>query len=274
VSTTTLLVDGHVHYHPIFGVARFLEAALRNLRAARAEVGEPNAVGCLMLTESAGMQYFRRFRDGLIEREAPGWEARPTAEDCSLVARDSRGEQIILVAGRQIVTSDRLEVLALATAAEYPDGRTLREATEGVISSGAVPVVPWGFGKWTMARGRTVAELLRSPTAGALFVGDNGGRPRVGPRPRLFDLAEGLGIPILPGSDPLPLAGEVTKPGRFGFVLRGSVDPDAPAAAIRALLATREPPRRFGRLEGLGTFVLRQTALRLQRRGRAAGVTL
>jgi hypothetical protein len=268
--TSTLLVDGHVHYHDCFGVARFLRAAQRNFQAARRETGMPGAAGCLMLTESAWSHCFRAFAAGSIEREAPGWSVRPTSEDCSLHVLGPDGAEIVLVAGRQVVTSERLEVLALATALEYPDGMPLREAAERVISTGAVPVLPWGFGKWTMARGRVVEELLASPLAGALFLGDNGGRPALAPTPRLFRSARRLGIPILPGSDPLPLPAEASKPGRCGFVLEGRVDSEAPAAAIKALLSRRAQPRRFGRLERLGTFLLRQAALRLRRRPRGA----
>ena len=62
----------------------------------------------------------------------------------------------------------------------------------------------------------------------------------------------------------MPLAPEVRKPGRVGFVLKGSIPPEKPAAAIAALLATRTQPPRFGRLESLATFVHRQVALRMR----------
>jgi hypothetical protein len=262
---TTLLVDGHVHYHDCFGVARFLRAARDNFAAVRKEADAPGAVGCLMFSESAWSHYFRSFGEGQIEREAPGWSVR-RLEDCSLAVHGPESEEIVLVAGRQIVTSERLEVLALATTREYPDGMPLREAADLVISTGAIPVVPWGFGKWTMARGRLVEELLHSPLAGSLFLGDNGGRAAPLPTPRLLRVGSRLGIPVLTGSDPLPLRSEAGKPGRCGFVLEGPVDPHAPAAGIRMLLSRRTQPASFGRLEKLGTFLARQAGLRLQRR--------
>lgn len=263
---TTLLVDGHVHYHPCFGVGRFLEAALSNFRAARDEVGRQNALGCLMFTESSWSHYFRAFANGLIEREAPDWGVETTDEECSLVAYKDGDERLLLVAGRQIVTAERLEVLALATRDDYPDGLRIDEAVERTVSSGAVTVLPWGFGKWTGKRGRMVRRILTSPSADEIFVGDNGGRPALGPHPALFRLAEARGVPILPGSDPLPLPAEVGKPGRYGFVLEGPADPRAPAGAIKAILAKRTTPRRFGRLEGFTTFVRRQAAVRIHRR--------
>jgi hypothetical protein len=266
-SSTTLLVDGHVHSHPCFGLGPFLRSAQHNVRRARGEVGQPNAFGCLMFTESAWAHDFEAFRGGLIESEAPGWVAQATDEDDSLFVTSSDGARLLLVAGRQVVTSERLEVLALATAQEYEDGLPLREAATMVAASGAVPVLPWGFGKWTGRRERAVHELLSSPLADDLYLGDNGGRPSLGWEPRMFRLARERGIPVLPGSDPLPIAAEVGKPGRYGFVLEGPLNAGSPAASIRAMIATRAPVRPFGRLERLPTFVLRQTQLRIQRRG-------
>lgn len=262
--SVTLLVDGHVHFHPCFQVAEFLGAASTNFRAARREVKDPEALGCLLFTESSWSHGFRAFRDGLVERSADGWSIRPTGEDCSVVACGPTGERIVLVAGRQIVTANRLEVLALGTLEEYPDGLPMAEAVGVALSSGAVTVLPWGFGKWTGGRGRLVEHLLTSPMANELYVGDNGGRPAAGPEPTLFRLARERGVPILPGSDPLPLAPEVRKPGRIGFVLRGHVPPEKPAAAIAALLAARTQPPRFGKLESFPTFVRRQVALRMR----------
>lgn len=220
-----------------------------------------------MFTESAWAHYFRAFREGFLESEAPDWTVESTDEDDSLLVTSRDGARLLLIAGRQVVTSERLEVLALATAEEYEDGLPLREAAAMVASSGAVPVLPWGFGKWTGRRGRAVRNLLSSPAASHLFLGDNGGRPGLMWEPRMFRFARDRGVPVLPGSDPLPIPAEVRKPGRYGFVLRGHLNARSPATSIRAMIATRAPARPFGRLERLPTFVLRQTQLRCRRRG-------
>jgi hypothetical protein len=259
---TTLLVDGHVHYHPCFGVREFLEAARSHFQAARREVGDPEAVGCLMLTESSWSHYFRAFGDGLIERASSDWTAEPTGEPCSLIARRNGRAELFIVAGRQIVTRERLEVLALGSAQEYPDTLPIGEAVGLALSTGAVTVLPWGFGKWTGTRGRIVRQFLKSPMADELCIGDNGGRPALGPEPALFGLARERRVPILPGTDPLPLPAEATKAGRCGFVVPGPLDGRAPAAAVRKMVATRAQPRRYGSQERLATFIHRQMALR------------
>jgi hypothetical protein len=273
ITSTTLLMDGHVHYHACFDLEVFLGAAARNFEAARRAMGRPEAVGCLMLTENSWNHWFQALSEGLLTRLTSEWDAESTGESCSLLARKGDGTTLVVVAGRQVVAADRLEVLALATTQEFPDGLPFRATLEAVLDSGAIAVLPWGFGKWTGARGRLVADLLSSPDADLFYLGDNGGRPEHTPSPGLFGVALKRGVPILPGSDPLPLRAEVHKPGRYGFVLEGPFDPERPAASIRSLLSNRTQPQRFGHLESPGTFVLRQAQLRLRRPRRQLGST-
>jgi hypothetical protein len=243
-------------------VGEFLEAAHSNFQAARRELGDPEALGCLMLTESSRSHYFRAFADGLIERACADWTVVPAEESCTLVVRKNGRPELLLVAGRQIVTAERLEVLALASVEEYPDSLPIGQAVGLARSTGAVTVLPWGFGKWIGTRGGIVRQLLSSPMASELCIGDNGGRPALGPEPALFGFARERRIPILPGTDPLPIPAEVRKPGRCGFVVSGQFDRLAPAAALRGMVSTRSQPRRFGRQERLVTFVHRQMAIR------------
>ena len=263
-----ILVDGHVHIHSFFEIAKFLDSAAVNFRRAAKQLGvPPTAPGCLLLTESYGVDRFAELR----KRVSDGfgrWILRPTDEDCSLVARTCDGEStMILIAGRQIVVRERLEVLALACRQHFEDGQPMRDVIGRVLASNALCVVPWGFGKWSGRRGVVVRGLLDSGFADRIFLGDNGGRLRLGPRPKLFKAAGTRGVRILPGTDPLPLAHQVTKAGRYGFVLPGLLDDRAPAGCIKALLRQgAAQPRVFGKLESLPRFVRCQIAMQLQKR--------
>ncbi len=273
--TQALLVDGHVHYHPCFGVEPFLEAARANFEAARGRLGltEP-ALGCLLFSESAWHCYFREFAEGLVRRSTRDWTVETTEEDCSIIAYCERRPIMILVAGRQIVTAERLEVLALASSRTFSDGEPIDEVVEKAVLSGAVTVLPWGFGKWFGKRGRTIARILESTRAGQIYLGDNSGRPALAPEPHLFAVARAKGVPVLPGSDPLPFKSQARNAGRYGFVLEGSVDMRTPAATIRQkLLEQRLQPRRYGRLESLPNFVRSQVRMQLLNRMRQRGVT-
>jgi hypothetical protein len=264
------LVDAHVHLHRCFDERVFFDSALTNLKAVEGErAGGLDWLGCLLFTESAGEDVF----SGLTARTdgcAGAWRFRPTDEDCSLIACRDGEMSLVVVAGRQVVSAEQIEVLALGTTATLPDGKTLAQTLAAVRAAGALPALPWGFGKWLGRRGRLIAQQIDSARPGELFLGDNGGRLALSPRPRLFALAEARGLAVLAGSDPLPFAQEVAKVARYGFVLQAPFDAAAPFAGIRrALAGLPRSPEPFGRLERWPTFVHRQIAMQLGKRRRA-----
>jgi len=158
-------------------------------------------------------------------------------------------------------------VLALATLEEFPDGLPFHDALARVRWSGALTVVPWGFGKWWFYRGALVESVVCRSERPGICLGDNAGRPDFGGRPRLFREAEARGIPVLPGSDPLPLPEQADRAGSYGFLLTEGFDEQHPAQSLRrTLLALEQQPRTFGRRRDLTGFCRDQFALRLGRR--------
>ncbi len=268
------LVDAHVHFHSCFDREDFFENALGNVRTAAAGLGfDPGAVGCLLFTESAGERYFQRFR--ALAGQAPsacGWQFRPTGEAESLIAGCGGRDRLILIAGRQIVTAEGLEVLAIGCDTAIPDGGALPDVVASVRAAGGLPVLPWGFGKWWLGRGRVLAGFLDRPEepgrgAPPVFLGDNGGRLERSLRPAWFGRAEARGIAVLPGSDPLPFVDQVRKVAGYGFVLDGALDRDRPAAGLKALIAgLAASPRPYGRLESLPGFVRSQIKMQIVKR--------
>ena len=100
-----------------------------------------------------------------------------------------------------------------------------------------------------------------------LCLGDNAGRLELAGRPRLFQEAEARGIPVLPGSDPLPLPAQGDRAGSYGFLLPEGFDERRPAESLRQTLrALDRPPRTYGRRRDLAAFCQEQLALRLHRR--------
>jgi hypothetical protein len=195
------------------------------------------------------------------------WSLSRTGESTSLLAAHDSGDKVLLLAGRQIASRERFEVLALGTELDLPSGESLSDTIAGVRGEGAVAVIPWGFGKWWFRRRKLLADTLASLNEGGVFVGDNGGRPRAIPRSTLFELAASRGIYNLPGSDPLPLPWEVRKPGRLGAVLEGPLDLSRPVEwLLRALRGLRAQPPLFGGPDSLLGFVRSQVGLRLQSR--------
>jgi hypothetical protein len=264
-----VLVDAHVHFHACYPEDSFLNRARENFAMAARGLGLSRApLGLLLFTESEGTRFFRRFRDRADgAANAAGWSFRRTQESVSLGAWRGGELELILIAGRQLVTAEGLEVLALCCEGELEDRRTMAATLDEVRRAGAVPAVPWGFGKWLFARGRLVAKLVKTQDPSDFFLGDNGGRLRGAPTPSLFAAARDRGIRILPGSDPLPFARHVRRVGSFGFGVSGQIDVSRPAAWLTQRLrdATFQPTA-FGAADPLPSFVLNQVAMQITKR--------
>lgn len=264
------LIDGHVHLHPCFDEERFFGSAADNFAAAGLVLGlEDPPRGILMLTESSGANRFEDLRRRAVNREAAGLALEATGEERSLlVALPSKGTMLV-VAGRQLVTSENLEVLALGCPVELPDGEGLETTLDRVREADAIPVVPWGFGKWHSSRRRILAEVLQEQAPTGLFLGDNGGRAALLPKSTVFRSAAAKGIFNLPGSDPLPFPSEQVRAGSFGFVCEKALDPSRPATDLLRLLAQTEAPlQTYGSGLGASRFVRNQMAMQIRNRAR------
>ena len=225
------MIDGHVHVHPSYDASALLALAKANL----SRLGEGQPV--LLLTEMAGVDVFAT------------WKAKgETLDDTAAVRIDG----VVVCAGRQIVTRERIEVLSLLSEVKHEDGQPLDDTIAAVKSSGGLVVLPWGVGKWSGARGQRVAEAARQH---GVMLGDNAGRPIGWPRPKVYGE-----FVVLPGSDPLRMAREQSIVGTYGFKLTG--DPRNPGAAIRALTHT---PTIIGSRVNPLRFVRQQVGLRLSK---------
>jgi len=262
------LIDAHVHIYDCFDISTFLDSAIHNFRKAAQDssVGT-RFIGVLLLTETASDHKFEALKEiasGRTEnRDAPSWQFTNTEEDCSLLAENGEN-QVLVVAGRQIITREKLEILALGTTRSFPDRLPIREVLATIRASQALAVLPWGFGKWLSDRGLVIEELLNSAHHPDYFLGDNSGRPGFLPRPRFFAQAKKRGIRILPGSDPLPFPREMVKPGSFGFILNHRISIITPASDIKKLLSEPEiAVNPYGQTERPLRFVRNQIAMQL-----------
>ena len=131
---------------------------------------------------------------------------------------------------------------------------------------GAIPVIPWAVGKWLGKRGRILADILEAESGRGLYLGDNGGRPFFWRNIPHFRQAHGLGMPVLPGSDPLPFPSEISRVGSFGFRIPGTISNDQPAMDCRELIRNRGTDiRAYGSLDTPLHFLLNQVRVRLPR---------
>lgn len=251
-----IAVDTHVHLHPMFDHAQCLNAAITNAEAA----GLANGPVWLLLTESAGVHAFRR----LLERPPERWRTELRQERRTLELRHDNGARVLVTAGRQVQLREGLELLVLGTNAEIPDGIALHEGVARAAAADALPVIPWGFGKWWGGRGRVLAAFLDSPNGSRILLGDNGGRPSLWPRPAPFARVIADGRRVLPGSDPLPFPGQIDRIASYGLIVTMDINGAAPFADLRTVLldpAADLPV--YGRRVGGFTFLRDQVTMQL-----------
>jgi hypothetical protein len=259
-----VFVDSHVHYYSCFDKTKLITSAIRNFESAATELRwATSPVGMLIFAENHGSREFSRFADEVQRDKADPWEIEATSEKSSLTVVRNGVRRLMLLEGRQIRTSESLEVLAISCSEDIPDGRPVRETLRLLYSVGAIGVVPWAFGKWWFGRGQLVNALIEEETPEHFFLGDNGGRPHLSPWPEQFRRAEERGIRVLPGTDPLPLPGEETRIGSYGFVVCGPLDHDRPGESLKRLLNDPErSPIPYGRGLGWLPFLRKQWLIR------------
>jgi hypothetical protein len=251
------LVDGHVHFHECFSLTTFLESAANNFALASSHP----VVGVLLLAHIGPGDPLQPIRNQ-FQRMVAEWKvAEP--ESSSIVFSHPRKSPIVFIAGRQIVTREKLELLSLCSSKHLTEGQSLRESVDATFESEGVPVLPWGFGKWWFARGRALQTFLqRREAAKPYLLGDNGCRLSLH-RPSLLRASEDHGIPVLAGSDPLPLRSHVTRPASFGSIFQGQIDLKLPTVWMRAkLLDLCHSPKTFGKCRSPVQFGNDQLQLR------------
>jgi len=179
---------------------------------------------------------------------------------------DASGRRMLLVAGQQVVTRERLEVLALFSSHAVPFGLPLTQTICEIDQWDAIAVLSWSPGKWWGERGKIVNRTVQDGPNN-LCLGDIRGRPRIWRSPTVFKVAQEKGNKLLYGTDPLNFADEEVHVGSYGFSVSGTLDPQFPANHLKALI--RSPAVEmlpYGRRIDLLTFLKNQMRLRFLKR--------
>ena len=254
--TTTLICDGHLHLYPEYRWQAALIHLASGLQQLQAAAGSVHCIG--FLAESARCRFYQQALGDPAAFRADGISIAAGPEADALVVRSNGAIAGHLVAGRQIVTRERLEVLALTRDLDVPDGLPVHEVLAEIKRQGAVAVLSWSPGKWFFGRGKIVQDLIDASPPDAFLLGDTSLRPTCWPMPALLRKAAQRGFKIIAGSDPLPLAGEERFVGTYGFTCQAPFDPDQPAASLRRMLSGRSfAPRLVGRRSGALQFLAR-----------------
>jgi hypothetical protein len=229
-----MIADTHLHFYPCYDLDHAFRRLSKNLsRLAGGYEPEPALIA--FLTERHDCRFFLQLRDGKRKPHDASITIEKSAEsNCIRVNCD--GTELHLVAGRQINTLERIEILALTVDLDIPDGLPAHDVVIRIHDAGGVPVVSWAPGKWLAKRGDIVRELLRNAQPGTLLVGDTTLRPVGWATPLLMRAASRQGLNVIAGSDPLPFAGEERYMGTYGSHIDASLDVDAPVNSLRCAL--------------------------------------
>ncbi len=268
-----LLIDAHVHIYDCFDLAKFFDSAYANFKSAAERLGHGNDFsGILLLAETSKDNWFNRLADyadgkGLPQGKDTGkWKFHHTNENHSLIVKSGNTKNLMLVAGRQIVTAEGLEVLALSTTERFKDGTPIKKLIEDIKDKDGIPVIPWGFGKWMGRRGTILNRMLETAKDSDFYLGDNGNRPFFMSSPSQFKLAQNKDVGNLPGSDPLPLQSEFNKPGSWGFSISEHFDKSKPSVQLKQFIFKKSIELNiFGKPSGLCGFIKNQFLLKFQK---------
>ena len=269
-----ILVDAHVHIYDCFDLCIFLDGALDNFQSQTSGTPPENAQSVvLMLAEQGTTPCFDRLlnlagkKSDFQKPRVDNWTFHFTDEQESLAAENGEGYRIYLVAGQQLITAEKLEVIALGTNRRFEEGIRAIDSIQQIFEADGIPVFPWGVGKWLGERGQLISRIIKSERSYPIFLGDNSGRPIFWKRPRQFKIAEAMSIPVLPGSDPLPFTSEQKRAGSFGFSVDRKVDPKKPAQTIKRIVSDKSKViSPYGSLEKLYRFCINQIRMQCRKR--------
>jgi len=271
-----IFIDAHVHIYSEFNQEQFFSAAFDNfLIVAKREKLPGKGSYVLAMAEGGDYDVFSSlYENALSPENRPEKQTDPdaiifykTAEPNSLLV--CKGEaSIFLLAGRQHVSKENIEILSLFSSVRFKDKTlSLADLAQSIAETGGLVVLPWGVGKWFGRRGEVVKRFLAVDHDFPLFIGDNGNRPSCWPTPSLFGYAHEKNILLLSGSDPLSLVSHCDRIATSGtLVLDGKLSTSHPADSLRKQLNQPGNLREFGDRLGSVRFVSDQFRMNLLNR--------
>ncbi len=268
MTKTNLIVDGHVHIYDCYDLDKFFDAAIKNLNNIHTSIypKNNNYQRILLFTEGKDNDYFSQFKRNGIPGQQSEYKFENTQEDSSLILLKNDEPVCNIIAGRQIITSEKLEVLSIASSMKIEDGLPIEDVIERILDKRDITILAWGVGKWLFKRGEIISDIIKKYHSPYLFIGDNSARPSFWQVPKLYHLAKKHNIRILRGSDPLPFSEETCRVGTFGFAIDGDFQVNNPAESFREILISNKSNiTLFGYQDKTSSFLKRQTRMFFRR---------
>jgi len=253
-------VDAHVHLYGRFGLAEWFGSLSRNLAAC----GRSDVYAAIF-AERRDCHAFAELSGGKLRADGVTVHPVSGAGGMALRVRRDNDDPVWLLPGRQLVTAEGVEMLAWLIDTDLPGRLPVDEAVAAIRAAGGIPAVNWAPGKWWFRRGAIVKRLLEHAGPGPLCLCDTTLRPAGWPEPAMMLLGSQKGLPVLAGSDSLPLRGEDKYAGLYASVTTGSFDPADPVNSMRKLLTGSTRFDRVGRRNGFREAFKRLACLAVSR---------
>ncbi|MEN8222895.1 MAG: hypothetical protein ABFR36_06510 [Acidobacteriota bacterium] len=263
-----ILIDGHVHLYENFNPDSFFDSILSNFKkfSKMDEHDFSESIKMIFLTEAKENDFFTRIAENSIPLKNIDIHAEKTNEDGSILLMQNGSELFYIIKGRQIITKENIEILSVGPGTKIPDGLPASEVLDRLKEREEIAIMAWGVGKWLFKRGKVVKQILDTLEYPLLIIGDNSARPPIWLKPLIYRKGEKLGIPVVSGSDPLPLKGEDSKAGSYFFRLKGSFDPNKPLDSVKTIIKSDiKDIKLMGKRDSLFGFLKRQSKIMLKK---------
>ncbi len=215
-------LDAHSHFYECFSLETFLSSIYRNIEKLP-EQSSLDGAG-IILTERNDCNFYRRLIEdtklhkklsslGYIQN-ANTIEKRDHALPCHALPLN-------FYPGRQVSSSEKIEVLALFYKNLLPENIPLNELINHIRESGAIPVINWAPGKWLGKRGDLIRKFLNENSNGnsaGITLGITSLLPKYFPYPSIIRESSARNIPLVAGSDPLPFKNQELLPASYGML--------------------------------------------------------
>ncbi|MFO7534890.1 MAG: hypothetical protein R6X19_04275 [Kiritimatiellia bacterium] len=244
---TRFVADFHLHVYKVYPLELLLQSLFDNLNRAIGPARGPGPViKAAFLAERRRYRIFHEWQLGHFK--VRGFTLTHLNPQTLQVTR-SDGDSLLLFAGRQVATTEGLELLSLVTDADIPDALPFADAAQRVLDTGGIPVLPWAPGKWGGARKAIIRKGIESLADRGLLICDASIRPAFFPDPALFRVARRLGVPVVAGTDTYPVTGEEVLVGRYATLLETDEPVQSAAEDLPRLVRDRrfKTCRRIGR---------------------------
>ena len=256
MKTLRIHLDAHAHVYPTYDLPRLLLAALDHMPRV-----DPTDLRVLCLAERSDCSFFQAFAQDEIRLPGDRWRVVSWDPDGGVKIRHLPDHRDLwILAGRQIVSSERIEVCSLFSDTPISDGLPAREILRAILATGGLPALTWSPGKWLFQRGQLVKALVAEFPPDQLVLIDSSLRPGGWAAPRLYGRARTQGRAVLAGSDPLPAAGEEFIAGSYhcSFTIPWPADLARIVAPLKTALVSGAPPIAFEGRRGSPLAVYRR----------------